>query len=84
MILIVTETDQQAFDPHGADRHRERKNKMKNTHELVVVPETGTSTAMTTVPTTATVPTTTNDERTSCRDVLDPASGRTLSNVKLG
>lgn len=40
--------------------------------------------AITVVPDTATLPTTSpNDEWTSCRDVIDPASGLALTNVKL-
>jgi hypothetical protein len=45
---------------------------------------TTTPTTLTVVPDTATLPTTTsNDEWTSCRDVIDPASGLTLTNVQL-
>lgn len=57
---------------------------MNNAPEFVVVPEATTRATLAPVPASANVPVPTNDEWTSCRDVLDPASGKTLSNVKLG
>ena len=45
---------------------------------------TTTPTTLTVVPDTVALQTTTpNDEWTSCRDVIDPASGLALTNVKL-